>query len=104
GNGLGLAACLDAIRAHDGAVHVESEQGKGTRFSVVIPARNETASAERRQSGRVPRSRHVFIVDNDTLFRGQLRHALELRGYRISEASSIKEAHTLLDNVLPDLL
>lgn len=104
GNGLGLAACLDAIRAHDGAVHVSSKPGKGTRFSVVIPARNEPASAERRQSGRVPRSKHVLVLDDDAPFREQLRHALELRGYRISDASSIKEAHALLDDVLPDLL
>lgn len=105
GNGLGLAACLDAIRAHDGAVHVQSAPGKGTCFSVVIPARNEAASADsRRLSGRVPRSKHVMVVDDEAVFRTQVRHSLELRGYRVTEASDVVEAQGLLDDVQPDLL
>lgn len=103
GSGLGLAACLDAIRAHDGAVHIDSTPGKGTCFSVVIPARNE-AGEGRRNSARVPRSKHVLVLDDEALFRTQVRHSLELRGYRVTEASDVVQAQGLLDDVQPDLL
>lgn len=37
GTGLGLAICLDVIREHGGAIEVESELGRGARFSVSLP-------------------------------------------------------------------
>lgn len=105
GNGLGLAACLEAIKAHDGAVHVRSEPGKGTCFSVLIPARDNAVTAEhRRQSGRAPRPRHVLLLDDEPAIRSQFRHSLELRGYRVTEASDVGQALNALANVQPDLL
>jgi signal transduction histidine kinase len=38
GTGLGLSICRDIVRAHDGAIAVESVPGAGTRFSVWLPA------------------------------------------------------------------
>lgn len=37
GSGLGLAIARDLVRAHDGEIHVESEQGKGTTVTVSFP-------------------------------------------------------------------
>ncbi len=38
GVGLGLSICLGIIKDHDGSIHVESEKGKGSKFSFHIPA------------------------------------------------------------------
>jgi PAS domain S-box-containing protein len=38
GLGLGLAVCYSIIKRHDGLITAESEPGKGTTFSIYIPA------------------------------------------------------------------
>jgi signal transduction histidine kinase len=38
GHGLGLALALGAVRAHGGAIALESEPGCGTTFTILIPA------------------------------------------------------------------
>ncbi len=38
GAGLGLLFCKEIIDSHDGTIDVQSEQGKGTKFTITLPA------------------------------------------------------------------
>lgn len=41
GTGLGLSVCYDIVRGHGGFIHVSSEEGQGTTFTVIIPGIEE---------------------------------------------------------------
>ena len=37
--GFGMAACYSIVNQHRGQIHVESSLGKGTTFTILLPAR-----------------------------------------------------------------
>jgi len=41
GMGMGLAICKKLVDAHGGSIEVESEEGKGTTFTVKLPIQQE---------------------------------------------------------------
>lgn len=41
GSGLGLAICYDIMQKYDGVIDVQSSQGKGSTFTVWLPALTE---------------------------------------------------------------
>jgi len=40
GHGIGLAVSRQIVDAHDGSITVDSEQGKGTTFDIILPIAN----------------------------------------------------------------
>jgi signal transduction histidine kinase len=48
GSGLGLPTTRKIVEAHGGSIHVESVPGKGSQFSVRLPARDDSADRPER--------------------------------------------------------
>lgn len=96
GRGLGLPVALGLVRAHDGAIAVESRLGRGTTFRLLFPLpsrefpplRNEEASALEvaRDSGL------VLVVDDEPMIRRLAATQLRELGYETLEACDGIEA------------
>jgi signal transduction histidine kinase len=50
GTGLGLSSCRDIIEAHHGRIRVDSTVGRGTAFTVKLPAAHKVAAAPARHA------------------------------------------------------
>jgi signal transduction histidine kinase/DNA-binding response OmpR family regulator len=114
GTGLGLTLARQLIEAHGGTIAVESEVGRGSRFTVVLPlgraAKDSVpATAEPVAQGQ----RLVLAIEDDASAAELLRVYLEEAGFAtavapdgrtgVEWAESLRPVAIILDILLPDL-
>ncbi len=97
GRGLGLSAALGIMRAHKGALGLESSPGSGTRFTAYFPTvsspphfTSKTAPVQFRGSGT------VLVVDDEESVRSVASIVLRELGFAVVEAVNGLEAVSLL--------
>ncbi len=86
GRGLGLAAVAGIMRGHEGAMTLESRQGKGTRFTALFPVSEQELALpgpEPRLASNAAAGRVVLVVDDEAVVRKLAKRALERAGFEV---------------------
>jgi PAS domain S-box-containing protein len=114
GTGLGLSIVYGIVKQHGGHVHLASDLGRGTTFTVLFPASDVAAVEQSAAPGAVSMARGretIMIVDDEPALRSLMRISLTERGYTVMEAGDGVEALELysqhggtIDMVVIDLI
>jgi PAS domain S-box-containing protein len=99
GRGLGLAAVLGIVRGHEGALRVQSAPGRGTTFTLLLPAHvpsppapSEPELDEQPRAGRAT----ILVVDDEPVVREVAQNLLEEAGHRVLLAEDGRQAVAML--------
>ena len=87
GTGLGLAVVHGIVKAHQGAIDVESRPGMGTTFHVYLPAAQEDlahGAVEEAYNRTHGRDRHVLFLDDNEALVSATVQSMSRRGFRMS--------------------
>ena len=106
GTGLGLSSVYGIIKQMNGFIFCDSEVGEGTVFRIFLPRYEgempeAAAPAPIREKGAAPRdlsgSGRVLLVEDEDAVRSFAVRALELRGYKVMDASGGEEALEIVE-------
>ncbi|PKN72431.1 MAG: hypothetical protein CVU50_07630 [Candidatus Cloacimonetes bacterium HGW-Cloacimonetes-3] len=108
GIGLGLSTVYGIVNQADGCILVESELGKGTSISILLPASYEAVGRTSPQSHELcflGKGEHILIVEDEKALLSYFAKLIKNLGYKVSSCSDSREALDLIRNGLrPDLM
>lgn len=93
GSGLGLAIAYSVIKRHDGSIEVESEVGKGTCFTIYLPASTSTIVSNYINTEKPLKGEgNVLLMDDDENILRVTSKMLRQLGYNVDIARNGEEA------------
>jgi len=92
GTGLGLSMAYGIITRHEGTISVKSKEGKGTTFTIRLPAYTQQQWESKRREQRVSlRPLHVLLVDDKPMAREASIQYLRSDAHTLETAANGRE-------------
>ena len=92
GAGIGLTAVYGAVSKHNGAIRVESIEGSGSTFQVLIPyLKHQEIKAENSiipELSSLPKNLKILLVDDEEILRRTISRLLTNSGFQVTIASN----------------
>ncbi len=101
GTGLGLATVYGIVKQNNGGIHVSSDPGTGTTFSIYLPGYTQEEMPETAPLPREPirkGTETILLVEDEAAILKMIRIMLEQHGYAVLTASSPTAALALAEN------
>ena len=97
GTGLGLSIVHGIVKLHHGYIHVESEKGRGTEFTMYFPSLIMEVTEEQNLKSTMTEQHNetILIVDDEEMLREILAESLADEGYNVLLAADGYEALTI---------
>ncbi len=93
GTGLGLATAYGIIKGHKGMINAYSEKGRGTTFTIYLPAsKKEVIKEESMPMNVMKGDETILLVDDEDVIIDVSCELLEMLGYKVYVARSGNEA------------
>jgi two-component system, cell cycle sensor histidine kinase and response regulator CckA len=92
GTGLGLSTVVGIVEELSGAISVESEVGRGSKFQVELPESNAVPQTEQPREVRKETRRRVLLVEDEEGFRNAAREYLQHAGYQVTASCNATDA------------
>ncbi len=107
GTGLGLAVVWGTVKDHHGYINVESEEGKGSIFTLYFPVTRESIAVESTAiavSQYMGKGESVLVVDDVKEQRNLAAEMLSRLNYSVTSVASGEEAVAYLKKHIVDLI
>ncbi len=103
GTGLGLAVCYSIINKHNGIINAASTPGKGTSFTIYLPA-SPGAEVEQQAQESIAVRGHgtILIMDDDKMVREITLKMLTYLGYKGVGTENGEEAVAAYKQIMTD--
>ncbi len=96
GTGLGLSIAFAIVKSHGGFIDVYSEVGKGTKFSVYLPAiKTEVQKEEEQLELSIGHGELILVAEDESSIREITSSTLEKYGYKVLTANDGAQAVAL---------
>jgi PAS domain S-box-containing protein len=90
GTGLGLAVVYGVMQTHNGFIDLESEPGRGTKFYLYLPVKEEMVSPLKDDEAHLEPLRGgnetILVVEDEEMLREMVKNELTRRGYMVLTA------------------
>jgi PAS domain S-box-containing protein len=93
GTGMGLSVAHGIVKAHGGTIGVTSQEGRGTTFTVLLPAISPSDEGALSRPTALPGgSERILVVDDEAMLAQMTAQLLERLGYRVTAETSSPRA------------